>query len=268
MKKNYSLFIALLSPAVFVLFFAGTLYHGGSPGGKTGSPGDNGSTCTACHSGTANNVDAWITTDIPELGYVVGETYTITATGTHAGVGRFGFELTAEDQNGNKVGQFSVSPDGQTQFANGNHAITHTSSGITPDGDTKSWSFQWTAPDTDLGIITFYASFNAANANGGTSGDIIYLSSLSVDESSIGIQDNIESIEFTMSPNPSFGQLAISHQLSSAQLQIVELSGKIVYSNQAYHSNDQIDLHYLQQGIYLVQLKNGPFVNTKKLLIK
>jgi hypothetical protein len=117
-------------------------------------------------------------------------------------------------------------------------------------------------------VCWFYASFNAANANGGTSGDVIYLSSLSVDESSIGIQDNIENIEFTMSPNPSFGQLAISHQFSSAQLQIVELSGKIVYSNQAYHSNDQIDLHYLQQGIYLVQLKNGPFVNTKKLLIK
>jgi hypothetical protein len=268
MKKNYSLLIALLSPVVMGLFFAGTLYHGGSPGGRTGSPGDNSSNCTACHSGSPNNVTAWISSDIPELGYVVGDTYTITATGTHSGVASFGFELTAEDDNGNKVGHFMISTDGQTQLSNGNSSITHTASGIMPNGDTKTWSFQWTAPDTDIGFVTFYASFNAANGNGSTSGDVIYLTSLTVDESSIGLSEDVEEITFTMSPNPSVGILSVSHAYNAADIRIADLSGKIVYQQIDYSSNDKIDLSYLNQGIYLVQVQNGSKVNTQKLIIK
>ena len=70
MKKIY--FRLLLAPAVLALFFAGTLSSGGSPGGKTGSPGDNGTTCNQCHSGTPVNVENWITTDIPELRLDIG----------------------------------------------------------------------------------------------------------------------------------------------------------------------------------------------------
>ncbi len=268
MKKNYSFIIAILSPVLFGLFFAGTLYHSGSPGGKTGSPGDNSANCTACHTGSPNNVVGWISSDIPELGYVVGETYTITATGTHTGVGRFGFELTAEDESGNKVGQFIVSGDGQTQLSNGNKAITHTSSGITPSGDSKTWTFQWTAPSTDIGVVTFYASFNAANNNGGTSGDVVYLTSMSVDESSVGINNSIEKIIFSMFPNPSHGQLSIKHNYDAIDILLVDLSGRIVYQQNQYLSNEKIDLSFLNQGIYLVQVKNGQNVSTKKFFIE
>ena len=268
MKKNYSLIIGMLTPVFFGLFFAGTLYHDGSPGGKTGSPGDNSASCTSCHTGNTNNAQAWITSDIPALGYVVGETYTITAIGTHTGVGRFGFELTSEDADGNKVGQFIIGSDGQTQLVNGNKAITHTSSGITPNGNSKTWTFQWTAPSTDIGIITFYGAFNAANNNGGTSGDVVYLSNMSVDESSIGISDGMGKITFSMSPNPSFGQLSIEHNYTSPNIVIVDLYGKVVFQQHSYISKDKIDLSFLNKGIYLVQIQNGQKMNTKKLLIK
>ncbi len=268
MKKNYSLIIAILSPVFLGLFFAGTLYHSGSPGAKTGSPGDNLSNCTACHSGTPNNVVSWISSDIPELGYIVGETYTITATGTHTNVGKFGFELTSEDENGNKVGQFIVSDDGQTQLTNGNKAITHTSSGINPNGNSKSWTFQWTAPSTDIGVVTFYASFNAANNNGGTSGDVVYLTNLSVNESSIGIAENKEELTFVLSPNPSFGQLSINHDYNDTDIIIIDLNGKIVYQENNYFSGKSIDLSLLNKGIYLVQVQNEQKSRTQKLLIK
>jgi len=267
MKKNYSLIIALMAPALLALFFAGTLYHSGSPGGKTGSPGDNSANCTACHTGSPNNAVDWITSDIPALGYVVGETYTITATGTHAGVGRFGFELTSEDTDGNKVGQF-MSTDGQTQLVNGNNSITHTSAGITPSGNSKTWTFQWTAPSTDIGLVTFYGAFNATNNNGGTSGDVVYLSNMSVDESSIGINEELGKITFSMSPNPSYGQLAISHAYESTNIYILDLSGRIVFQEMRYHSMDKINLSNLNHGIYLVQVQNGRKVSTQKLVIK
>ncbi len=268
MKKHYSIFIAILSPIVISLFFAGTLYHSGSPGAKTGSPGDGFADCTGCHSGTPVDVSAWITTDIPELGYIVGETYTIIATGTHAGVGRFGFELTAEDDNNNKIGQFIVSADGQTQLPNGGASITHTSSGLTPNGDTKSWSFQWTAPATDVGIVTFYACFNAANNNSGTSGDVIYLSSLSVDESTTSIENSLEKMTFTMSPNPSYGQFSVSHAYEYIGITILDMSGKLVYEQEEYISNDRIDLSFLNKGLYMVQARNERNTTTKKLLLK
>lgn len=267
MKKNYSIYLAILTPAVFTLFFAGILYHSGSPGGRTGSPGDNGVTCTQCHSGVANPVDNWISTDIPVLGYVVGETYTITATGQHAGVGRFGFELTSEDANGNKVGSFNII-NGQTQLANGGSSVTHTNSGITPDGDSKTWTFEWTAPDTDLGIISFYGAFNAANNNGGTSGDVIYTSNLSVDESTIGIKDDIEIAEFSFGPNPSYGVISIKHNYNDANVTIIDMSGKVVYQASNIKTNQSLNIQNLQAGVYFIQFVSGNAIKTERFIMK
>lgn len=268
MKKKYSFFLALLTPLTLALFFAGTLYHSGSPGGKSGSPGDNGATCTQCHVGTATPQDGMISTNIPDLGYVIGESYEITLSATDADAGRFGFELTAEDADGNKVGQFVVSNDGQTQLANGNKAITHTAAGITPDGDSKEWAFAWIAPNSDVGVITFYSAVNAANNNGGTSGDQVLTSMMSYDESTIGIGEEPLEAYFNMSPNPSFGSVKITHEYSDARLTMIDMSGKIVLQEEYYPSNTQIDLSNLNKGIFLVQLQSKNQVKTKKLMIK
>ncbi|NPD83538.1 T9SS type A sorting domain-containing protein [Lentimicrobium sp. L6] len=268
MKNKYSFFIALLAPTAMALFFAGTLFHGGSPGGKSGSPGDNGATCTQCHAGTATQQDGMISTNIPELGYVTGETYEVMLSATDADAGRFGFELTAEDADGNKVGQFIISADGQTQLANGNKAITHTASGITPVGDSKEWAFTWTAPSTDVGIITFYSAVNAANNNGGTSGDQVLTSNVSYDESTIGIGEEPLEAFFNMSPNPSFGSIKISHEYNDAKLSIIDISGKIVFQEEYYQSDAQIDLSNLNKGVFLVQLQSKNQVKTMKLMIK
>jgi len=267
MKNKYSFFIALLAPTTMALFFAGTLFSSGTPGGKTGSPGDNGITCTQCHSGTEITQDGMISSNIPALGYVTGETYEITLTSTDTDAGRFGFELTSEDADGNKVGQFASS-DGLTQLANGDKSITHTSSGITPDGDGKEWSFTWTAPSTDIGVITFYSAVNAANNNGATSGDVIYTSMMSYDESSVGIGEEPLEAFFNMSPNPSFGYVQIAHDYNSAKLTIIDMSGKIVFQEVNYMNSAQIELSNLNKGIYLVQLQSDNYIKTKKLMIK
>jgi len=265
MKKIY--LRLLLAPAVLALFFAGTLSSGGSPGGKTGSPGDNGTTCTQCHSGTPVDAENWITSDIPELGYEVGETYTITATGTHAGVARFGFELTAEDENGNKVGNFTTI-NSETQFSNSGNSVTHSFAGITPDGDSKSWSMEWTAPSTDVGVVSFYAAFNAANGNGGTTGDVIYTSMMSVDESSVGFGEELAVADFSFGPNPSFGSIQVNHAYNVAQVSIFDISGKVVLDFDNYSTESTIDLNNLNSGVYFIQLKSGEALQSQKLILK
>jgi hypothetical protein len=176
MKKIYKFLPLIALPAVILLF----ANSAGSPGGKSGSPGDSNATCTQCHSGTATTVSGWITSTIPAGGYTPGETYSITATGTHNGVVKFGFELTAETSTGAKTGTFAVTDAPRTQLVNQNKAITHRSGGTAPNGNSNSWSVNWTAPATDVGQIRFYAAYNAANGNGTNSGDVIYKSSLFV----------------------------------------------------------------------------------------
>lgn len=164
-------------PLTFVLYS----YNSGSPGGKTGSMGDGGNTCTDCHSGTSQSQTGWITSDIPAEGFTAGDTYTITATGTHNGVVKFGFELTAEDSFGSKIGTLSLAEPTRTKFTNANKAVTHTAAGNTPSGNSNSWSMNWTAPDPAPSVVKFNAAFNAANGNGANTGDQIYTSVISYD---------------------------------------------------------------------------------------
>jgi PKD repeat protein len=182
---NKGLLSILIGAGMLVFLTSNILYHTGSPGGKTGSPGDGNATCTQCHTGTPVTVTGWITSNIPASGYVPGQTYTITATATHTGAVLFGFEMTAENASNNKTGTFIITNATQTQLVNNNKSVTHTQNGTTPSGNSKSWSVNWTAPAAGTGNVTFYGAFNAANGNGGSSGDVIYKTSTLVPEGNI-----------------------------------------------------------------------------------
>jgi hypothetical protein len=181
MKRN-KLYLFASLPLLLVLLVSGVLTHNGSPGAKSGSPGDGLATCTDCHGGTAQPVTGWITTNIPVTGYVAGQTYTITATATHAGAALFGFELTAENSANAKRGTFIITNAVETKLINANKAVTHTTNGTNPTGNSRTWNMNWTAPVSGTGAITFYAAFNAANGNGANTGDVIYKSSRTVPE--------------------------------------------------------------------------------------
>ena len=138
MKKVYKFLAVLIVPSILILSAWAPM---GSPGGKTGSPGDEGATCIECHPGNdVQEAEGWITSDIPDLGYIPGETYTITLTGTHPDITKMGFELTAENEAG-KVGGLAISDADRTHFTNGENAVTHTLAGNVPDGNTNSICF-------------------------------------------------------------------------------------------------------------------------------
>lgn len=145
------------------------------PDEKTGAPNEG--TCMDCHLG--NDLDAsggtlMLTT--PEI-YEPNEVYTIIVNLSRAGQSKWGFEMTALDADGARAGSFTVDDAANTQLTetNSKQYIQHTTAGTAAGtNDGHSWEFEWTAPDADIGPITFYAAGNAANNDGGTTGDYIY----------------------------------------------------------------------------------------------
>ncbi len=264
MKKNYPFSIALIIPLVLFL----TAYHTGSPGGKTNSPGDGFNNCTDCHSGTPINASNWIESNIPADGYEPGQVYEFTLTGSHEAPGRFGFEITAEDESGTKVGQFA-SLDDETQLTNNMDALTHTDQGITPNGDFKSWTFNWTAPDPGVGNVSFYAALNAANGDGTNSGDVIYLTNETYQEHITGIETPLVR-GFSAYPNPAANHLWLrtNQDLQGGKLSIVSLSGQTVFSSQIMHKLRRISLEGLKPGLYFIILDHKGDKSSSKLIIR
>ena len=157
--------------------------------------------CTACHtdfvvnSGTGNVT----ITGIP-ANYLPNQVVSITARTSQADAVIYGFQLTAVDSTGATVGTFSLAPQTPQQLqvvdgiVNGitRRYVQHTVDGIIPTMfGSKSWTFTWTAPSQRKGKVGFYMAGNAANSDGGTSGDYIYTTSAaSLSGSAISNFDN------------------------------------------------------------------------------
>jgi hypothetical protein len=261
MKRLYTLLPLLALPVAFIFYGNSN----GSPGGRSGSPGDNGNSCTGCHSGTPQNANEWITSTIPGNGYIGGETYIISLTGTDASAAKFGFEITAEDATGQKTGTFAITNSAETKLVNSNKAVTHTSSGTTPSGNSKTWEFEWTAPETVPGDITFYAAVNAANGNGNTGGDIIYLTQATYGVDVTGIAEN--SRQFNFYPNPTNGPVNFE-TLSSVDhntVKVFDQTGRIIEVLNINGTTGSFDLSDHAKGIYFVQIDNEKM---QKLILK
>lgn len=264
MKASVLLSLIILPLALFLT--SSVLNSGGSAGGYTGSPRDMGNNCTACHSGNAQLANDWITSNIPVDGYISGQTYTITATGTHTGVVKFGFETTSEDDAHNKKGTFVITNSTQTKLTNANKAVTHTAFGTTPTGNTRTWTFDWTAPESGTGNITFYGAFNATNGNGSTSGDVVYLSTYTVTELGTGIGDHAANYPtIKMYPNPFVSYLDVELgdiDKEVREIRLLSSAGSIVYSkekNNQMNETFRIPGETLSRGIYYVSIlmQNG-----------
>ena len=165
---------------VLLLFFvvsggSAFAFSGGPPDGVTGAPTE--SDCTQCHTGNDLNVSGGsLILTTPET-YIPSEVYTIVVNLSRTGQSRWGFEMTALDADGASAGSFEADDAGNTQLseANSKQYIKHTSIG-TAQGteDTHSWKFQWTAPDADIGPVTFYTAGNTSNGNFNPIDDYIY----------------------------------------------------------------------------------------------
>lgn len=173
---------------VVLLFFAGstilafTFGHGfvgttrasisGPPASRTGAPGEQ--NCTSCHNPSANNGQFSI---VAPASYTPGQVYQIQVKNVNADTTRkrWGFELTSLANNA-MAGTFA-NINATTKIITGGARsfIEHTTAGTFQNQmGGSTWTFNWTAPASNVGAVTLYAAGIQANNDGSESGDQTY----------------------------------------------------------------------------------------------
>ena len=252
MKKTLLFTVSILLGLIFLTYPEITKgKENGSPGGKTNSPID-GSNCTGCHNTSLNNGQGsiMISSDMQNLEYVPGETYTITVTASHPSFTTYGFELTAE-HGALKAGSFTITSS-ETKLVNGGNAVTHKSSGIF-GSSTKTWTVDWTAPGfaSSLGTVDFYVCALTGNGNGMNSGDEVHTNIYTVTEQQ---STSIQEKEQLFSVFYSDEKININATNTIELINIYSINGQIVKS--VNPNTKIISTSDLSDGIYIVELSD------------
>ena len=287
MKKNY-FFISALGLSTFLLSFTWknnstleTYYRNshkneaGAPVGRTGAPGEQ--NCTACHSGSVQADNGFNSITIEDIDgvvtdYIPGETYTVTVAMNTSNV-KNGFEITALNPSNAMAGTFTITDATNTKLiGTSKKYITHKLAGTA----LTTWSFNWTAPATNVGNVTFYLATNETNNNGGSGGDVIRLTQFPIG-STASINENSAKYEVNVGFNSNTNGLQIvmeSTITGEASINIVDLNGKSVQfeklGNVAKGKNGYSILlkNNLPAGTYIANIAvNNHFV-TKKFVIQ
>ncbi len=257
MKKHYifKLFLLLIPVSAFLLMSS----SGGRSDARSGSPGDGGATCAACHSGGNFNASVEITSNIPDSGYLLDTDYTINVNTTSSSSAH-GFQLTAESNSNAKIGAFTAGSGSKT--VNSNKAVTHTFPSNSGD-----WSFTWRSPSTDLGNVTFYTAVNAANGNGSAfdGGDQVVTASTSSPSLSI---KKAQRLNFDLYPNPALENVTIQlpSGSSKATVQFYNYIGKLVLTNNITELNSKINVSSLSKGIYVLKVVSDDKIGSQKFI--
>lgn len=246
MKKIYTLSFILV-PAIALVF----AFTNGPNAGFTGSPLDF-MDCTECHApGPATAVLGWINTNIPPIGYTPGDTYTIVLSTPSANTSKMGFQITAETPAA-KTGTWIITNTERTQLK-GPSAVSHTTAGTDPIGTPNSWTMDWVAPVAGTGILKFYAAVNASNSSGTNAGDLIYVTSMSINESNVGIAENFNRAVGVIYPNPATENINLNLPLHS-EVKVFDNIGREVMSATAHTEKLKLNISSLEQGIYYVNI--------------
>lgn len=219
MKKVLLMIVLALGTIIlFSAFGGGGIYPGGAPAGYTGSPAD-GANCTACHGGTASNVTGWITSDIPGSGYVPGATYNITVTVPGATTENKGFEVSPQKLDGTLQGTMTAGT-GCKMVGSGKYMTQNAPMTANP----SVWTFGWTAPTAGTGSVTFYGAFAVGLPS-------TFLSTLTVNETTFGIEPAHETGKLTVYPNPVIDKFTMTYTLKQTghvEARLYDISGKVV----------------------------------------
>ena len=268
MKKSFFAIVAFCIVGILLVFQSTITYSSpsGAPERCSGSPID-GQTCanSNCHSGPASVRSGMITSTVPTSGYIPGTVYTFTVSITQAGINKFGFAISPQNAAGNVVGTLALTNTSETQMKSSGNYVTHRTAGNSGE-NTKSWSFNWTAPSVGSGSIPFYASVMAANNNTDEHGDLTFTDVLTVQEDiTTHIPETSSDINFSVFPNPVEGnsiQVSFNANASStSRIRIMSLDGTLV--NEINHNATSnvtqqaaLSLENLAKGVYFVEIQN------------
>lgn len=276
MKKRFTLVLSLLVVGGMAIDMNNRTAHGNSstaPFGNTGSPSD-GNTCarSGCHLGgpSQTNQAVSITSDIPGNGYTPGQTYNMTATMTNGG-SKFGFSISPQNAQGTKLGTLIASGAGTALNGPQNKYITQTAAGNSGSG-TKSWTFQWTAPATGTGNVTFYGAFNFANNDATTTGDVIVAHSQVFAEAvATGISEQqLEAIAIYPNPAEDMINIRLSDVDEVIMVQMYGMDGRAVINEKFTNGEISLDLasRNVSAGLYILQVEAAGSKVIRKVVVR
>lgn len=263
MKKGITTLVGL---AVFVVLVA---FSSGAPPEATTASGEQSCGRSSCHNVSANQGDAALSlgiTNMPES-YEADMTYSLKIALADAKSAKNGFEIVALDAQNNNAGEWIISGT-DIQERSGNSLadrkyITHTAAGNNQD----QWSFDWKAPSSDVGDITFHIAAIDANENGTKTGDDLYAISLALPFATVSGLSSFDESNITVYPNPATDFIYLSNNnIPSQQIHIYNINGQLVKQLQA--NTRSIDVRELDAGLYFLQLRNETSVRTKQFLIQ
>lgn len=289
MNKNY-FFIGLLAASGILLSFSGhesigtvkkfskdyhTLNQAGSPGGRTGAPGDG--VCTQCHSGTVQSGSGFNTVTLMQAGNPVTEYEASTTYQVQVSMAtnnpKNGFEIVALSPSNTVAGTLAITDATHTKTitSGGKQRVTHKLAGTS----LTSWSFNWTSPATNVGTVTFYLATNQTNSSSGDDGDVIRTSQhpfgtqLGIDEANSKVKTQIGYQHSTNSLN-----IQLNTKIDgSVYVNVVDLNGKSVFREDlgnvsAGESALSVRLdNELNSGIYMVNVSVDNNMTMKRVFI-
>jgi hypothetical protein len=254
------------------------LNSGGASAGNAGAPGEN--NCTQCHAGSVASGNGFNILEWADgiNNYTPGETYTITLSMTDAAA-KNGFQLVALAQNGNtQAGTIVVTDQVRTQLLNGQAGkqyLGHRAAG----NSSSQWSFNWTAPASNVGNVIFYVATNKTNSNNQTSGDLIRLSqhTFPAPASSVSLSE-YEQIQASLriNLNREAGKIVIFFNTEESEplhINIMNAQGQSVQAHSlgmSYPGENNKEVHLKQQlsaGIYFVNFFVGNKAYSEKILV-
>jgi len=277
MKKRIALVLIALG---CVGLFSFTFLSKSGKAGYTGSPGEN--SCNYCHNTYALNSGTGslsFSSNIPADIYTPDSIYHITLVVRQFGIGLFGFAMEALKTGNTNAGTFMVTNTTRTQIltaANTRKSMTHKLSGGLFN-DSAVFNFDWKAPTTNVGAITFYFTGVSANQSNSNSGDYVYKGSHTISSTStVGIESSEEAYaDLEVRPFPMGQLIDVNFNLNepaNVNLHLTTMDGKIVYS--AYYVNQvpgaksyTILTSQLNAGIYILQAEINGVVLTRKFLL-
>lgn len=274
--------------AVFILFMSVTIliaYSSSPPDGRTGV--DGGPTCIdGCHVGSSLNSGGGtfnITTDIPTAGFTLGETYTVTVSINESGSSRQGFEANILDQNGEQAGTITVTNSSATTTST-TSGITYIKHNVATSASNASWTFDWVAPSSDVGTVTFYAAGNAANGDNAATGDHIYTASTftSADLTTSVSEYDPRPDRFELIgnyPNPFNPETTIRFQIpmtTNVTLKVYDMRGQLIKTlisgqlpggshNVKWDGTNERGI-IVATGVYIYRIQAGNFTDVRKML--
>lgn len=261
MKKTILLMSSVAAAALlFSSYASGPALSGQN--NKTGSNG--GQTCATtpgCHSpaGVSATTGQFVdiintTTNLPATTYTPGETYKITFTGDHPTLTKWGFQVFAGNSANTGLGTMAATMT-NTHAAFNNNIVEHGTRLDQTNGQFEG-EFEWTAPATGSGPVTFYGIINAVDQSFSVSGDAVSptFNSITLTEATTGISEVAAPVA-TAYPNPTKADFTLKFtSKASSEVNVYDISGRHFYTTMAKNGELTIPSAAWPAGYYFVQV--------------